>query len=101
MHKLGRAINEEFSMNLTEDIIAELIQTMPVNRGDVPALALWLGRKWKTVITNQPNEKDYKSQLREKLLNGKTTLTIGEDSEKIVVVPASHIIKELGGELNE
>lgn len=30
--ELGRAINDEYSMNLTGDLVAELIATLPVNR---------------------------------------------------------------------
>lgn len=46
MTKLGKAINDEFSMNLTEDIVVELVRTLPVNKEDVPDTANWLGTRW-------------------------------------------------------
>lgn len=46
MCKLGKTINDELSQNLTQDIVAELVKTLPVNKQDVPEAAKWLGELW-------------------------------------------------------
>ena len=50
MVRLGRAINDEYGMNLTEELVGELLQTLPINRSDLGKYESWLPP------TNQSNK---------------------------------------------